>query len=213
MSAKKRPPLATVEHQFLSWRRAGEPIDPMPGPRMFAVKEFPRVVVGGAPLTHKAEADEAAINAAVEAREAPLLALLAECRRIFASTVVPSCSPGAHSTPADAPCESCMFAKWMNDCWKRIDAESPGEWVPFERLRECQRVLDDLRQETANVWRERCEMALKALRASSALAVRWQNAEAILAGRIEPWDASGSPDTSDPGPRLPAIHRGFSGDE
>lgn len=104
------------------------------------------------------------INAAVEAREAPLLALLAEALKHLAQT-------GRHHPACTVlPC-SCGYVDLMN----RIDAAGPGEWVPKAKLDDAMRVIGDLQQELGK--------------------------------------PAQSPLSADPSPRLPAIHRHFTGDE
>lgn len=41
--------------------------------------------------------------------------------------------------------------------------DEPGQWVPAERLKECQAVLADLREERGDEYRKRVETALKML--------------------------------------------------
>lgn len=56
-----------------------------------------------------------------------------------------------------------------------------GQWVPAERLKECQAVLADLREEKADVWRGRAARALDMLRMGGAV----DYAMAALEGKDE----------------------------
>lgn len=168
----KREPLAKVE-TFDDWSRVV-----VDGGTGTVINDVYRVL---------AERVAANINAAVEKREAPLLALLAEALRFVMrvrDTHWREVHPGylaydIRLMPVDMDVVRALATK--------LEGLDFGEWVPAAKYRELERVLGDLKEERRDVWRERCEAALKALRANDAMAVRWQNAEAILAGRLEVW--------------------------
>lgn len=78
------------------------------------------------------------INAAVEAREAPLLALLAEARMVLLEFEQTLRRNGIW--PAGVTGDGLALAQ-------RIDALAPGEWVPKAKLDDALRVIGDLQQE------------------------------------------------------------------
>lgn len=78
------------------------------------------------------------INAAVEAREAPLLALLAEARANLRAI---------HNRLTAEAREMCGDDCPTTQTLKAIDAADPGQWVPLAKYRELERVLGDLKEE------------------------------------------------------------------
>lgn len=104
------------------------------------------------------------INEAHWQTMAPLLALLAQARGALARVRDHhwrEVHPGYQAFDVRfGPEEKAAIAAVV----AALDAANPGEWVPAERLKECQAVLADLREEKADMWRGRCERALTVLR-------------------------------------------------
>lgn len=87
---------------------------------------------------------EAHINDAHAAVVEPLLAKLAQAREALAFTLSTRklISPAAQWEADDR----------MRDALAAIDAANPGQWVPAERLKECQAVLADALEEKGDVF-------------------------------------------------------------
>lgn len=89
----------------------------------------------------------------------PLQALLARARNAagMAAAALRRMDNNSRGLPLDAH----EARDALMDLCDAIDADSPGQWVPAERLKECQAVLADLREEMGTDWRARCREALR----------------------------------------------------
>lgn len=104
------------------------------------------------------------INEAHWQAMAPLLALLAQAREALAA-VRATITNDWYNKPRKGMEEAHRCA---SEVIAALDAANPGEWVPAERLKECQRVLADALEEKADVYKRRCEAAVKVLRTEHA---------------------------------------------
>jgi len=195
------------------------------------------LTVANAHLATLADDIAAHLNHHHAAAVAPLQARLAMAREALVfvrEQVLALANRDAGKAEAELPPAHRLALEWAElgravhkracDAMAAIDADPPGRWRTEEEYQQLAAVVDDLRQETASVHKERNTAALNLLRDALAKHVAMfgeftddrtvNRVIAVLQGRDEPGPVKATLPFVAETARLNAIHRGgYTGDD